>query len=951
MTSENGQDPPGAASDQRRRQAQERWRALEALDFEPPQPGESVRLVHELRTHHIELEAQNEELRQAQDALQASKARYFDLYEMAPVGYVTLNRQGMILEANLTAAGLFGVVKSALLKRPLSQFIDPGYQDGYYACQRRLFSGEGPQSYECRLRHGGGGWIWARLEAILVWDGAAGADCCRAVLSDITASKRAEEQAARSRERMRAIVDTASSGIITIDQRGVIVTLNSAAARLFGYAEEELAGRNVSALMPSPDRERHDGYIAAYLQSGTPKIIGTGRDVLGRRKDGSTFPLNLGVGEFQEGGERFFTGIVQDITEKKRVDEQRAQLQRLIEHSGDFIAMADLDGNITYMNRAGRRMIGLAEGADPRRLRITDYTAPESLELVRTVIFPALWENGLWEGEMRWRRLGSGETIDVSRSIFVIRDSAGQAIGFATVTHDITRRKQAEAALHASEQQLAAMFRQSTAGLAQADLAGRFLLANDTFYALVGRSREELLGLRFQDITHPEDLPRNEALYIRCVAEGRDFVIDKRYLKPDGSPVWVRIHGSPIRGADGRVSSVMAAAFNITGIKRAEAALRESEAFARAVLNSVSAEIAVLDREGVIVAVNEPWRRFAGHRRADPAAPVPRTDVGVNYLAVCRDSAGDASEGAMAAHDGILAVLERQAPRFTLEYPCHSPDGQHWFAMTVTPLEEARGGAVVSHVEITERKQAERQLRERQSEAESYMRLYVANQTIAAIAHELNQPLNAIASYSAGALRLLKAGDPPREKLVQAFEQNAKQSLRAGQAIRELLAFLRGGETITQAVNLNELVCETLNRVRADSLLGNFKASLDLAEHLPPVQANRVQVEKVLVNLIRNGVEAMREAGMQAGAIDVTVRTCAQGRRAQVTVRDSGPGLPGESLRRVFEPFFTTKAGGLGMGLAISRALVEAQGGKLWAEREDGAGASFHFTLPLAAGE
>jgi PAS domain S-box-containing protein len=211
----------------------------------------------------------------------------------------------------------------------------------------------------------------------------------------------------------------------------------------------------------------------------------------------------------------------------------------LIEHSNDFIAMADLDGNLTYMNTAGQRMIGLAEGEDPRRLRITDYVAPESMELVHNTILPAvLTGSGYWEGEMRWRNLTTGEIIDVSRSIFLVRDGSGQPMGLASVTHDITRRKRTEAALRDSQEHLAAMIRQTTAGIAEADLEGRLILVNDTYCKMLGRSREELLGLQVQDITYPEDRPNTVAQFKRCVKEPEFGISDQALTK---ALVWIRL--------------------------------------------------------------------------------------------------------------------------------------------------------------------------------------------------------------------------------------------------------------------------------------------------------------------------------------------------------------------------------------------------------------------------
>lgn len=249
--------------------------------------------------------------------------------------------------------------------------------------------------------------------------------------------------------------------------------------------------------------------------------------------------------------------------------------------------------------------------------------------------------------------------------------------------------------------------------------------------------------------------------------------------------------------------------------------------------------------------------------------------------------------------------------------------------------------------DITERHQSELELRTLRTEMEQMLGLHVASQTAAAIAHELNQPLNAITTYTEAAKRLLQAGNPQPERLLHALESSARQAQRAGAVMRELLGFLHKGEAVAEAVDLNKAVRRALAIVESNGV-GGFQSVVELAPHLRPVWANRVQLEKVLVNLISNAVDAMRQAGVARQRITVAVGTAASEEMAHVTVSDVGPGLDEQTARRVFEPFFSTKPKGLGLGLAISRSLVETHGGRLWVESTPGAGATFHFTLPFA---
>jgi PAS domain S-box-containing protein len=249
--------------------------------------------------------------------------------------------------------------------------------------------------------------------------------------------------------------------------------------------------------------------------------------------------------------------------------------------------------------------------------------------------------------------------------------------------------------------------------------------------------------------------------------------------------------------------------------------------------------------------------------------------------------------------------------------------------------------------DVSAQKQQQQEDHKRRSEMELLLNQQVAAQTAAAIAHELNQPLISISAYSEAALRMLRGGIKNPEKLAHALEGAVDQALRAGQTLHELMDFLRKGEAARGPTDLNDVVRDALT-IAAESGFSGFHSVLELESGLRPVLANRLQIQKVLINLLRNGVEAMRHIGVPTAAITITVRTLSEKDMALVTVQDSGPGLDMEASQRIFEPFFSTKPTGMGLGLAISRSLIEAHGGRLWANPEQGPGATFHFTVPFA---
>lgn len=279
----------------------------------------------------------------------------------------------------------------------------------------------------------------------------------------------------------------------------------------------------------------------------------------------------------------------------------------------------------------------------------------------------------------------------------------------------------------------------------------------------------------------------------------------------------------------------------------------------------------------------------------------------------------------------------------------HSDGVTRWVATTGRVFfESGRAVRIVGVIQdITERKSTEQRFLKLRAERETLHGQQVAILAASAIAHDLNQPLAAISAYSEVALHALSNNPMSSETLSRALEGCVQQAQRAGQSLHELLDFLRGGEIASEPIDLNSIVYEALGIVLNEGF-GGFQPVLKLEHGLPSVLGNRIHVQKVLVNLLRNGVEAMREAGVPTSAITIKVQTMAEKNMAQVTVQDSGPGLDVNAVKRVFEPFYTSKSRGIGLGLVISRSLIEANGGELWVDAGAGPGATFHFTLPFA---
>jgi PAS domain S-box-containing protein len=321
----------------------------------------------------------------------------------------------------------------------------------------------------------------------------------------------AEMTLAESRSRYKAIFETVVDGIITIDERGRIDAFNPAAERIFGYTAGEVIGRNVSLLMPEPDRSAHDGYLANYLRTGRAGVIGIGREVTGRRKDGSTFPMELAVAEKNIGGQRRFNGIVRDISARKAVErrlQETLALQSAILSSASYgIISTDAEGVIRAFNAAAEGILGYRAGEvvgqqvptlfhDPDELAAD--AAAVSAELGRPVApgaetFAQHIATGAYEREWTYIRK-DGSRVPVRLSVSALRDESGSPAGFLGIVSDVSEQRRAREQLQRFSSEMQAIFTLSPDGFVVQDEGGRVTYSNPAFLALTGLAIDTLQG-------------------------------------------------------------------------------------------------------------------------------------------------------------------------------------------------------------------------------------------------------------------------------------------------------------------------------------------------------------------------------------------------------------------------------------------------------------------------
>jgi two-component system sensor kinase FixL len=261
-------------------------------------------------------------------------------------------------------------------------------------------------------------------------------------------------------------------------------------------------------------------------------------------------------------------------------------------------------------------------------------------------------------------------------------------------------------------------------------------------------------------------------------------------------------------------------------------------------------------------------------------------------------------------------------------------------------LRRPEGGAVIYRQDVTQQQRARLEAERLRRDLTHVGRVTTMGEMAAALAHELNQPLTAILSNAHAGERYLAQGAPPLDEIREILQDVVGDARRAGEVIQRLRGLLRKDEVRYLPLNINQVIREMATLVHTDAILRNVGIDLNLAPELPLVRGDRVQLQQVLLNLVLNGMEAMGPSGESRR---IVIRTQLADGAVRIAVQDQGPGIPVDQLSRIFETFYTTKSNGMGMGLPISRSIVEAHGGRIWAENNPDRGATFAFTLPACA--
>jgi two-component system, LuxR family, sensor kinase FixL len=473
------------------------------------------------------------------------------------------------------------------------------------------------------------------------------------------------------------------------------------------------------------------------------------------------------------------------------------------------------------------------------------------------------------------------------------------------------------------------------------DLSTQGLLWSNTTRTLFGVPGELPVTYDlFLSLLQPQDRERTEQAIKRSVETGCSFDMQYRVDGQSRPRQWVRACGSIVRDEQGSPRHLSGIVIDIEDQKEVEEALRTREGHLRSILETIPDAMIVIDGTGIMQFFSSAAERQFGYSE--------REAIGQNVRMLMPNPD-------RARHDGYLARYRSTGERHIVGIgrivTGQRKDGTT-FPMHLSIGEMQSGGEpyFTGFVrDLTEHQQTQARLQELQSELVHVSRLSAMGEMASALAHELNQPLAAINNYMKGSRRLLTASsDPNRLKIESAMDRAAEQALRAGQIIRRLRDFVSRGESEKRVESLSKLIEEA----GALGLTGAREQGVQLRFNLNPeydlVLVDRVQIQQVLVNLFRNALEAMAHSP-QRELIASNAKVAND--MIEVAVFDTGAGIQDDVMSNLFQTFFTTKETGMGVGLSISRSIIEAHGGRMWAETNRSGGATFRFTLPAASSE
>ena len=798
--------------------------------------------------------------------------------------------------------------------------------------------------------------------------------------NDITQRKQAEEALRESEAWWREVFEHNPVMYFMVDATGKVQSVNAFGAAQLGYKADELIGQSVLTVFLEEDRELVKGQLATCAGELGRSHSWEIRKV---RKDGTVLWVRENGKSVQRSGNDVIVLIAcEDITERKRNEQRGAAayaVTRVLAESDnlagaaphilraigenlewDWGALWGLDREAAALrcdclwhvhdietaefDTVSRERTRVREGrlgqvwrsASPSWI-VDATTEPGFLRasaasralLHGGVIFPIILDTeplGVVEFFSRAARERDAEQL---ATLSAIGSQIGQFI----------KRRSAESALRANEERWRKLFETSHAGMALVGLDGVFTAANPALQRMLGHTEQEIVGRNVLELNPEEERAATADALARYRSGSLDErQVEKKYLKKDGSPVWLNITTTLVPATETATPFLQAVYVDVTERVRFEAALRASEERWRAIFETAAVGIATEPLAGGVSSVNPAFQRLLGYSESELQKLTTFDFTHEDDLAATRK-----------LRNGIITGPQRS---YRLEKRYRHKDGTIIWADVNASMVPATNSTpaflAIMVVDITARRHAEDALRVAQSELARVSRLTTMGGFAASIAHEVNQPLMAVVTNADTCLRWLAQDLPDLDEARQAAERTVNAGHRAADIIKTIRALARKSTAEMTRFDINSAITDILTLARGELQRHDILLETDFSAGVQPIMGDRVQLQQVILNLIRNGVEAMSTVTLRRRVLQVSSQIDERG-DVVIAVTDTGTGLDPTKKERIFDAFFTTKPEGMGLGLSICRSIVETHGGRLWASPNLTQGSTFQFTVPAAA--
>ena len=756
-------------------------------------------------------------------------------------------------------------------------------------------------------------------------------------LGEVEGQRKAAEKLLIATERFR-LASAGDIGTFNLDILKNSATETDAMRAIFGIAPKGVINpeRVIGLTLPEDRPKLSMALAAAFDPAGDGAYEAEYR--IQRENDGALrWIAARGQVHFEKGRAVRMIGVCRDVTDAKTTQQalrnSEAQIRSFIEQAPIEIAMFDRDMNYAAASR--RWVENYGKGLDSL-VGVNHYQLhpdiPERWKGVYRRVREGEFHSAdadVWvdaEGRTRWLRW----------AVFPWTDSAGAIGGVIMSAEDISAQKQAEAGLRESEQKFRKAFAQAAIGFVMANADGRIVEANAAYWRLTGYASDELRSMRLIDLVHPEDRV-DVSHHIDRIRSGEApaFVVEHRYLRRDGQPIWVRASASMTHDPAGGPQWVVYLVEDVTERKRIRDMADRTIAQLTAVLDGARDAVISIDINGVVQSINSAGERMFGYDRDEV--------IGRNVGLLMPEA--DARQ-----HDSYLASYLKTGVGGIIglgrEVDARRKDG------TIFPIDLTINEAAV-HDDLIfvgfVRDLSERRRIQSRIDQLAAQRMTAIGGMAGALAHELNQPLAAIGAYLETAQRMLARSAEGRSAPVEdAVARASAQVERMGDIIGHLRAFVGHGEPDKTYQSLHALIAKVAVEPASGGRMQASALTLDLSAERDDVVMDPVQIGQVLSNLVRNAREAVEAT---PGGRVVVSTAVEGGDTIRCDVSDNGPGLADAVRERLFEPMTSTKPTGMGVGLSISKSIVEAHYGRIWAQSNPNGGTVFSFTLPLAAAE